>query len=290
MLTTVKKKLKKPEYTDKKDIAVINENFDKLDDLVTDGFVIVAAVNSFNKEKADFICDAVGDQEQLRLAINRIKLNGTAGGTILLMPGDYFFNKDGVTEVDGVFNLVELEDNISIIGFNANIKLDTNTIQADKKCNMFYANAKTGMRIEGIRIDCNGNTNANNVTGIRLLSCNDILVTNVTVMNAVTNGYGLYLSGNDAKVFKNLLVNCTFGIYLASGTNSMIHMNKVRNCVNGIYNLSTYADIQMNMTRNCTTQSIYNSGNYSRVANNDCYGKAPSVTGTGTTTTSANRS
>lgn len=66
--------------------------------------VVVAASNSRDTNRADFVCDGVDDEVEIQAAVDAL---GTNGGSVVLLDGDFYFGsaEDGTTPVS-----VESED------------------------------------------------------------------------------------------------------------------------------------------------------------------------------------
>ena len=76
--------------------------------------LVVAANNSKDKTKADYVCDGVADQYTIQQAINALP---STGGCIQLLDGTYLLDKTGITPAAGTYYLATMSiDNIAIRG------------------------------------------------------------------------------------------------------------------------------------------------------------------------------
>jgi len=100
--------------------------------------VIVAAYNSLDKSRADYVCDGIDDQETINSAILAIS---STGGTVLLLEGTYI--------ITGSINLVS---NIALVGQGRGtiLKLAENLTGT---FHVIYGSEVSGIIISNLKID-----------------------------------------------------------------------------------------------------------------------------------------
>jgi parallel beta-helix repeat protein len=179
--------------------------------------LIVAANDSKDKSRADYVCDGVNDQEEINAAINALP---TFGGKVLLLEGTYNISA----------SITILKNNVTLEGQGAGTKLflvngaNSNVIQV--------GDASTSLeriRIVNLRIDGN---KANNTagTGIDFFGSNNYLITkcsieNCIILNCYTRGIRFYFV-NFSKIIGNQIENSGgIGLYLWSSNYNIVRGN-----------------------------------------------------------------
>lgn len=157
---------------------------------------IVAAADSLHKERADFVCDGVDDQEEINNAINSLP---AGGGRVVLLEGTYHLT----APIKILKSNVVLEGN----GWNTVLFLENGS-----NCNMIEIGDGTvsirGIRIKGLKIDGNGaNQSAGDVIYVHGASGSEIY--DVLIKNCyVLDGYNTIISisyGKRCAIRNNLL-------------------------------------------------------------------------------------
>ncbi len=120
-------------------------------------FVVAASnSNSIGKAQADYICDGIDDQVEIRTAINALPANG---GMISLSEGTFPVFSHGV-------DLIELINNVSIEGMGTQTRIQL-ADGIDVDCSVFTATNKKDISIENLEIDGNSfNQNSGEMYGI----------------------------------------------------------------------------------------------------------------------------
>ena len=158
--------------------------------------LIVAASDSLHKERADFVCDGVDDQEEINNAINSLP---AGGGKVVLLEGTYHLT----APIRILKSNVVLEGN----GWNTVLFLEDGS-----DCNMIEIGDGTvsirGIRIKALKIDGNGaNQTAGNVIYVHGASGSEIY--DVLIKNCyVLDGYNTIISisyGRRCVIRNNLL-------------------------------------------------------------------------------------
>jgi len=157
---------------------------------------IVAAADSLHKERADFVCDGVDDQEEINAAINALP---AGGGKVVLLEGTYHLT----APIRILKSNVVLEGN----GWNTVLFLEDGS-----DCNMIEIGDGTvsirGIRIKALKIDGNGaNQSAGDVIYVHGASGSEIY--DVLIKNCyVLDGYNTIISisyGKRCVIRNNLL-------------------------------------------------------------------------------------
>jgi len=182
---------------------------------------IVAASNSLDKTRADYVCDGIHDEEEINRAISDLALTG---GTVLLLEGTYNIGSAGtkIIEFEGVY--IELPYGIYI---TSNVRL-------------------VGQGRSTILVLDINNFNGNDRLNALILSDNK----SVEISDLVVDGsqYGYY-SLPMALVFlynasNSSILNCTIqhsfvGVYIIGSNNCTVANNTVNDCM-GFYGISVY--------------------------------------------------
>ncbi|MCG2713048.1 MAG: right-handed parallel beta-helix repeat-containing protein [Candidatus Omnitrophica bacterium] len=217
----------------------------------TVGSKIVAAANSLDKTKADYVCDGTADQLEIQQAIDDL---GTVGGAVYLLEGTY--NISGAINLD---NVAPVDSNKSIIGAGAGtvLKLVTGT----SNVNVINASNVNRILISQLMIDGSNMVSSigiylgtvtyskidkvwvkNNQWCIYLLSSSNNTITSNDVQGT-NNQYNIYLnsSSNNTITDNNIQAGQAISIHLlSSSNNNIIANNNVQgNNQYGIYLLSS---------------------------------------------------
>jgi parallel beta-helix repeat protein len=255
---------------------------------------IVAASNSLDKTRADYVCDGTADQEEINAAISAIS---SVGGTVLLLEGTY-----------NITGSVNLASNIALVGqgpgtvlripdyFNANLSVIygsgiSRVLVADLRVDGNRAHNMSGtmhgiyltpvtysevrncwvenMRDFGILLLASSSNNiisgntcrGNGGHGIHLYSSsNNNIISGNTCLGNVQDGINLFASCNYNTIVGNAFQgNSYHGIHLTSSCNNNVIVG------NSVLGNSQYADNTYDGIR-VTSNSDYNfiSGNMVR--------------------------
>ncbi|MDP3015138.1 MAG: NosD domain-containing protein, partial [bacterium] len=183
---------------------------------------IVAASNSLNKEKADYVCDGTDDQVEIQAAIDAL---GANGGAVYLLEGT--FNISASINLD---NVAPDDSGKAIIGAGTGTVLKVTT--GASNVNVVNASSVNNILISQLMIDGNNKTGSNN-QGIEFNSVTYSKIDKVWVKEAVgkkTAGCGIYLyaSSNNTISGTDVQGNRTVGIKLSSSNNNTIAANTVQ--------------------------------------------------------------
>ena len=213
---------------------------------------VVAASDSKNKEKADYVCDGVNDQVEINNAIAALP---AFGGTIKLLEGTYRMG-----------GMITIPSYVSIIGSGAGTYVYFNVVQDIG----FYAISSYYITIANMRISGVGKTN----DPIEFRDCNKCLFDHLWIYDSVDDG--IELSGCSNSIISNVIafesVNYN-GIELDDGSYNNIISNCIcyNNPLSGIEIDGTSHDnlITNNILRNNNQYGISLNGNTYR---NEVYG------------------
>jgi parallel beta-helix repeat protein len=229
--------------------------------------VIVAASDSPNKERADYVCDGVNDEAEINQAIQEAYNNGT-GGLVYLTEGTYTV---GTSSYSG--KSIQMATSTSLMGAGKStvVKLkdgiDAFHVIVDSS-NQEY------VRLSSFKIDGNRENQLNNWHfGVRFSSVSTSSIENMIIENVDnSSSETVYVgSSNNIKISNNQVYNSdSHGIILNNSINSIVNNNIVSGVWRGIYtdNVSDNIIITDNILVNNTNGIyIYNTDN-SIVSNN----------------------
>ncbi len=228
---------------------------------------IVAASNSLNKNKADYVCDGTADEVQINQALNALP---STGGYVHLLEGTYSINA----------NIVIPNDNISLVGGGKGTLITTNTINLD----MIFCENVDNITIRDLHIDGNSSSGSDAIklnSGVTNSIVSGCLIENAGLNSITTNSTGTGIT--DTKIVNNICVNSRLhgiiiynssnneiigntcrdggttgiGIALSVGSNNKIIGNDCRN--NGSHGIGVTGDNTHNIISNNNCQS--NGGN-----------------------------
>jgi parallel beta-helix repeat protein len=253
---------------------------------------IVAASDSLDKSRADYVCDGVADQDEINAAINALP---TSGGRVLLLEGTY--------NISGTITI--LKNYVTLEGQGAGTKLflvngaNCHAIQVGNG-----STALEGIRIANLRIDGNKANQTTSVHGIYFYGASGYLITKSGIENCIVEncantgiylyysnnniiaenqansnwGAGIYLYYSNNNVITGNQTNSTYyyGIYLISSNNNIIAENQaISNRIDGFYiylaNNNIIIGNQVNSTTNGSGMGILHSS-YNIVIGNECQG------------------
>jgi len=259
--------------------------FDDENRALREASFVIAASDSRDKERADYVCDGSADEVEINTAINALP---AGGGGIQLLEGTYDINS----------SIILSKDNVSINGLGRATEIQTsNAIQ------MIVATSKTGVFISGLKLYGNISSYGIILTsctdsminfcwienhaahGIRLWECERCIVVSCTLTDVSTqtlllyggsyniiadssfigsggNGIEWYISDNNIFISNLVCENFGSGIAMGSSNNNVITNNQIND--NDVTNLGAYNGIQlMDSDRNIISNN--------RCMNNDKY-------------------
>jgi len=152
--------------------------------------LIVAASNSLDKTRADYVCDGVDDEEEINAALNALP---SEGGRISLLEGTY-----NITDT-----IIVAKSNTSIEGLG-----HATTIQTENNINMVYVVNLTNFTLSNLNLYANHTGGSQNC--IYLSSITYSCISNVFVGNFGNNG--IYLTN----CFNIRIIQCSITDCVAS--------------------------------------------------------------------------
>jgi len=178
---------------------------------------IVAANNSVNKNKADYVCDGVADEVEINQALNALPSNG---GSVCLLEGTYSINNS--INISG--NNIKLYGN----GFGTRINVAQNVVCISVAssnriiiCDMYLygtLGATAGVEITSstsVIIERNQITTTND-PGIDIDQNSSDIIIAENIIDGCANG--INIESNDSMIIGNIIINSTFdGISLQTG-------------------------------------------------------------------------
>ncbi|MDL2342454.1 MAG: right-handed parallel beta-helix repeat-containing protein, partial [Patescibacteria group bacterium] len=214
--------------------------------------VIVAASNSQNKEKADFVATGTSDQTTINAAVAALP---ASGGTIVLLEGTYT-----------VSDQILLPSNTTLTGMG-----DATTIKvANTVSTAFYTireNGGTAVKISNLHLDGNKSNNTAAHTGIWFLGGTDDTTEKVTVENYVGLGINIGGPATNATVNNSVIKNNGGGIVFGGtgrATNNVISGNDGRGFTFGW----DYITVSGNTISGNTSAGIYGGGTGQIISSN----------------------
>ncbi|MBI5554453.1 MAG: right-handed parallel beta-helix repeat-containing protein, partial [Elusimicrobia bacterium] len=226
---------------------------------------IVAAVNSLDTARADYVCDGTDDQQELQQAINDL---ATIGGAVYLLEGTY--NISGSINLD---NTAPDDSGKAIIGTGKGTVLKI--VSGASAVNVINGSNVNRILVSQLMIDGNNQTGANN-TGIYFDSVTDSKIDNVWIKQM--SKYGIYLdfSRNNTISGNNVQNSANGGIWLySSSNNNTISGNNLQNNYTGIYLISSSNNTLSGNSvygGNGYTIRLYSSSNNNTVSGNSVDG------------------
>ena len=186
---------------------------------ITAATFVVAASNSLHKDRADFICDGIDDQEEIQAAIDALP---ESGGTIILLEGTY--------NISAPINI--LKNNITLAGVGWATKI---YIVNGSNCDaIVIGNGLTSLSnivIRDLQIDGNGANQNYGVGLIYLYGGSGYEIKYCCIINCYLHsgsGDGLVLSyaNNNIIIGNIILSNYSNGISTYHSNNNIIYLNQ----------------------------------------------------------------
>ena len=157
---------------------IIEKKMRELRFAISTPLLVVAAVDSRNKEGADFHCDGVNDEVQIQKAIDQVSKGG--GGEIILLEGNYSISKSIKIETHNI--TLSGEGNLTILKLAD--EANTSIIQVGI---LPSTNAANNFIIRDMVLDGN-KTNQTGTTDMLILNEDDVLIERCTIKNSINNG------------------------------------------------------------------------------------------------------
>ncbi|MBU4332050.1 right-handed parallel beta-helix repeat-containing protein [Patescibacteria group bacterium] len=210
--------------------------------------LIVAANDSNDKTRADYVCDGTDDEVQINQAISALP---AAGGTVYLLEGTYVVNPQ--TLISGTtYYAISLNSNVALIGSGAGtvIKLKDSWNGNGRLIN---ANTKNSILLQNFKIDGNkGGQSGGSQDGIVFTTVTKSKINKLWVENVDVEGIAFKSSSNN-----NIISSCHFvsnsgsAIDFTSGSYNIISGNNIQSSggsaidfTSGSYNIISGNNIQ----------------------------------------------
>ncbi len=163
--------------------------------------IVVAASNSKNKEKADYVCDGTDDQVQIQTAIDVVHALG--GGVVQLLEGTYTFGISDKLGAENIWYNILLKDNVTLKGSGSGTILKATDTTISNSRFVILIHNSNNVAIKDLILD--GNTaNGVQVTILSVERSNKVIIENCHIINSYFSL--IYLGGA-----KNVLIE---GCYL----------------------------------------------------------------------------
>ena len=167
---------------------------------------IVAAFNSLDKTRADFVCDGVNDQVEINNAIAAL---GETGGTVLLLEGTYYITAS-----------ITLASNVALVGQGAGTVLKIPN-GFDDDINVISGSNINRVRVANLKVDGNkANQEWGDMYGIYFNTVTFSKVTNCWCENIRRHGIFLYTSSNNTVTGNTCAGNSWDGISVMDSSNN----------------------------------------------------------------------
>jgi len=207
--------------------------------------IVVAASNSKNKEKADYVCDGTADEEEINAAINALP---SSGGTVLLLEGTYNIAS----------SITILSDNITLAGVGHATKIflvggaDCHPIQVGDESSTI-----SNCVVRDLQVDGNKDNQSSGGRGIYLNGASGAEILNSAVINCYvhdTFAEGIYVDYcNNCKILHNTCeATSLWGIYLGQSYKCAVIGNICLSCYEGIGVRGGNNIIASNVCDSCT--------------------------------------
>jgi len=189
--------------------------------------IVVAASNSKNKEKADYVCDGTADEEEINAAINALP---SSGGTVLLLEGTY----------NVASPITILSSNVVLAGVGHATKL---FLTNGANCHVVEvgdgSSPISNCVVRDLQVDGNKDNQTSTMKGIYLHGEPGAKVTNSAVINCYVHDcykYGIYVYLADyCKIVNNICENTVlWGIHTSNSRYDEIIGNLCNSCGSGI--------------------------------------------------------
>lgn len=185
--------------------------------------IIVAASNSKNRGRADYVCDGVSDQTEINSALTAL---GVVGGKVVLLEGT--FNVTGAINVPSNCTL-EGQGNGTVLQIPNAQNATFNVIQ-----NSDRTNGNTGIFIANLKIEGNkANNTAGTQIGVLFQRATLSTIQNVIIQNMRNQGIQFYSADNNMIVGNTVQMNA-YGIFCvtAGNNNNTIMGNTIKSNTN----------------------------------------------------------
>lgn len=178
--------------------------------------VVVAAADSQDRSRADFLCDGLSDQITINQALAALP---AGGGQVLLLEGSYYLDCLGAApDLFGDRSLISVNgDNISICGQGRSTRLSLAGAAASSGGVFLLSVKGAGFYAAGFTLDGNSSENDGaDIYGLMLASsAPDAYLTRLLAQNCSASGFGSL--GEDAAIIACTARGCGVGLALSGG-------------------------------------------------------------------------
>lgn len=196
--------------------------------------LVVAAADSKNKDRADYVCEGEGDQFTINAAVNSLP---PGGGSVLLLEGSYSLDLYGVTATSNQYRIIEISrDNVAVKGQGQGtvLRLADQISAVDYSYHLLFIRA-AGCRVSGLVLDGNAAHNgAGSVEGLRA---------GIAAPQCVLEGClfrdclyaGVNTQGDYTRISGNVFSHCGYGLYLGGGVDTVVNNQILDSASQGIH-------------------------------------------------------
>jgi parallel beta-helix repeat protein len=242
---------------------------------------IVAASNSLDRTRADYVCDGVHDEEEINKAISDL---ADTGGTVLLLEGTYNIGSAGIRSIQtesgdtDIAYGIYITSNVRLVGQGSSTILVTDSDNFDFSDSPFGAiilsDNASGIEVSHITINGNQQNLTTPIFGIFLADFTDR-----TSDSAVTDCYiyntAIAICGYTDRciVAENTCKDNVYNSITIGGDGNAIYGNICSDCM-GFYSINIFISSNCTISDNiCNANAggiilYYSNGNI--VSNNEC--------------------
>lgn len=200
---------------------------------------IVAANDSNNKQKADYVCDGTNDEVEIQQAIDALP---STGGLIWLLEGTY-----------NISNTITISKNNTMITGGGHTTVINIMSNVPDPAYPFYATNVNDITIQNLKIDGNKDATSVNVYGIYFNGVSRGKIMNCYIMDMGNHGMWIYNSP-DMLISGNIVETCDgYGIYLRTDSDRCFVTE------NRVYNTGEYGII-LDSCDHCAISDNYDEG------------------------------
>jgi parallel beta-helix repeat protein len=175
---------------------------------------IVAAYNSIDKTRADFVCNGINDDVEIQAAIDSLP---DQGGSVYLKEGNYSISS----------SIVISKENVKLFGAGANSVIQW---ASNIPC---ITSTYSSLVIDGIRLNGPGSSNTS-ANGIDISLSGNCTINKCNISNC---RYGIYIHGNSPGnyITNNFVGHCYYSIYFNEVVKSIINSNQLYVGTRGVF-------------------------------------------------------
>lgn len=207
--------------------------------------LVVAAADSLDKGRADYVCDAVADQLTIQQALTALP---DSGGRLLLLEGTYWLDAAGCPTVGNALCLLSVDKpHVAVCGMGpaTRLCLADAALSSGQACRMLYLNA-AACSVSALRLDGNSGRQAGgDIYGVYLgTAAEQARLDDMTAVNC--SGAAVYDLADGCR-----LSGCRLG---ASGCGAVLAGSGSRALGNSIHDCATGLRLEGNRVEACHNQ------------------------------------